>query len=252
MHTFVKKKLHSAKPLIRNRYLPNNTIILDERTVLSAVIAGGIFIAISIKYVDFPLAREIEQHLPTIFRDIFWEICRLGEAALWTALLLLMLFAPQISFLVVKHHSRLRTRWLSYKLRLCGIYTAIVLLAGGAIVNFMKYSFGRPRPAKFLSSGAINLEPFTIFIQSDSFPSGHSQTIWGAMICFAVVFPKQTLLFFTIALLVSGGRVIVLKHFPSDVIAGAILSLLVAYYVRRLLWKFGSQQAETVSAEARE
>ena len=115
MRTFVKKKLQSAKPLIRNRYLPNDTIILDERTVLAAVITGDIFIAISIKYVDFPLAREIEQHLPTIFRNIFWEICRLGEAALWTALLLLMLFAPQISFFVVKHHSRLRTRWLSYK-----------------------------------------------------------------------------------------------------------------------------------------
>jgi len=243
MRAYVTHKIHSAKPLIRSRFLPTDTIILDERTVLAAVLLGGIFIAISIKYIDFPLALEIDQHLPIVYRDIFWQICRLGEAVIWTVLLLLMMFAPHFSYLVVRHHSRLRIKWLSYKLRLCGIYTAIVLISGGIIVNFMKYSFGRPRPAKFLSSGATNLEPFSIFIQSDSFPSGHSQTIWGAMICFAVVFPRLTLLFFTVALLVSGGRVVVLKHFPSDVVAGAILSLLLAYFIRRLFWKFGSRSS---------
>lgn len=251
MRTFVTRKLHSAKPLIRCHFLPRNTFILDERTILAAVIIGGTFIAISIKYIDFPLAQEIEQHLPVIYRDIFWQICRLGEAVVWTVLPLLMIVAPQISCLVVKHHSQLRTRWLAYKIRLCGIYTAIVLLTSGAIVNIMKYSLGRPRPAKFLATGAIDLEPFTAFIQSDSFPSGHSQTIWGAMICFAVVFPRQTLLFFSIAVFVSGGRVIVLKHFPSDVVAGAILSLLVAYYVRRLLWKFSTNHAGTAIEELR-
>ena len=83
---------------------------------------------------------------------------------------------------------------------------------------------------------------------SSSFPSSHAANSFGQAVFFSLLYPRVAAVLLPIACLVSASRVILGKHWPSDVVAGAIVGALAGltgwWLVRRL------DQARPISGRA--
>ena len=59
-----------------------------------------------------------------------------------------------------------------------------------------------------------------------SFPSGHTALAFATATCLSAALPRQSLLFFLFAAIVASERMAEYAHYPSDVLAGAIVGVL--------------------------
>jgi undecaprenyl-diphosphatase len=99
---------------------------------------------------------------------------------------------------------------------------AIVGIAGLAIYKVLKSRLVRERP--YISLAGI--VPGTRPLDRYSFPSGH--TLHAVSFCIVVVdaFPELAPVLVPFACLVASSRVVLGLHYPSDVLAGAVLGAL--------------------------
>lgn len=103
----------------------------------------------------------------------------------------------------------------------------------GLFVSIVKRLVGRARP--FVTGGA---DPF-VFDPSKwtaayaSFPSGHSTTVFSVLVAFGALWPRARWALWTYALLIAVSRIVVSAHYPSDVLAGAVVGTVGALMVRR-------------------
>lgn len=117
---------------------------------------------------------------------------------------------------------------------------AIVLIIGsalfaGAITTIIKVIVHRPRPfvdpAILEDSVSLSEAVFHNFLQS--FPSGHTATAFALAMALSLSYRQGRPIFFLFAFLVGLQRIISQNHFPSDVIAGAVIGVVSA---RTVLW----------------
>lgn len=108
-----------------------------------------------------------------------------------------------------------------------GFVALAVFAISGLAVQAMKLLIGRPRPAL---GGAV-WEPlhFVVGSRMDSFPSGHVTTSFALAAALAARYPKTAPIGYGVAILIALGRVVGGSHFPSDVLAGAALGMLVGW-----------------------
>lgn len=100
---------------------------------------------------------------------------------------------------------------------------AAVLLANLASVG-LKEAVDRPRPPARLPE----IETLVPMPASASFPSGHAAISFAAAIVLCAALPKLAPAFLLLAAAVALSRTYVGVHYPTDVVAGAALGLLVA------------------------
>lgn len=99
------------------------------------------------------------------------------------------------------------------------------------IVKAIAYFYSRPRP--YLAHiGAKEL----IFHRPDySFPSDHAAFVFAVSLTFYLFgYRKLGLVLFLVSLILVFSRVVVGVHYPIDVLAGALIGLMVAYLGYRL------------------
>lgn len=87
-----------------------------------------------------------------------------------------------------------------------------------------------PRPRPYVTV------PTTIVFDREagsSFPSGHSMRSFSFAFVGSKLWPRFSVPLYVLAFLVSFARIYVGQHYPSDVIAGALLGLLVGYLTTR-------------------
>lgn len=114
-------------------------------------------------------------------------------------------------------------------LRGFGVAVGLCLLP----VYLLKFIVGRARPQVEL--GAYAFEPLSLGDKFDAFPSGH---VGGAMVLALLVslyYPRLRWVAIPLAMVVGLGRVIQLRHFPSDVFASAGVAVLAVYVAARWL-----------------
>jgi undecaprenyl-diphosphatase len=105
--------------------------------------------------------------------------------------------------------------------------------ATGLFVSVVKRLIGRGRPTV---EGALDPFLFQQFVWRADFaslPSGHATTVFSALVAFGTLWPRARAALWIYALLMVASRVVVLAHFPSDILAGAVVGTAGALLVRR-------------------
>ena len=136
-------------------------------------------------------------------RLVFRVVSRLGDGVLWYSLMLALL----------------ATGGGEAVGRMAGTGLACTL-----IYKWLKSKTSRPRPfavENAVRAGADPLDPF-------SFPSGHTLHAVAFSIVAVAYYPLLAWPLVPFTLLVAASRVVLGLHYPSDVLAGAVLGALIA------------------------
>jgi undecaprenyl-diphosphatase len=108
-----------------------------------------------------------------------------------------------------------------------GLVLFVFILANLLSSNLMKPIFSRARPYMFFSY----ISPLVESSPRYSFPSTHATNIFATMLLLSFYYRRFLLLNLFIACIVSFSRVYVGVHYPSDIVAGAILGMACAFLV---------------------
>ncbi len=109
----------------------------------------------------------------------------------------------------------------------------VTIATSGIICQAIKHLLGRARP-RFLSEfGAYHFVGPSFRSGIDSFPSGHTTTVFAAAVVLSQFKPSWKGGFFAVAVLIGLVRILAGAHYPSDVLAGAVLGSTVASILSR-------------------
>ncbi len=139
-------------------------------------------------------------------RYLFKGISRLGDGVVWYVLMLILPVVDGQTGLEATFHMLL------------------VGVLGLAIYKWMKRSFIRERP--FVSHESVQLGAAPL--DRCSFPSGHTLHAVGFTTVVMVYYPALGWLLIPFALLVAASRMVLGLHYPSDVLIGALIGLVVS------------------------
>jgi undecaprenyl-diphosphatase len=141
-----------------------------------------------------------------LIRDLFRLVSRLGDGLFWYALMLLiLLFEGSDGLLPVLH-------------------MALAGLSGTLLYKWLKGKTLRPRPFEVHQDIFMTGKPLDKF----SFPSGH--TLHAVVFGLVAInyYPALSFIIMPFVSMVALSRVVLGLHYPSDVLAGAIIGSLIA------------------------
>lgn len=140
-------------------------------------------------------------------RRFFAHVSRLGDGVLWYTLILLLPLLFGVEALPV-----------SIQMSLSGV-------AGLVIYKLIKGYTLRERPYQVTPAIRLGTAPLDHF----SFPSGHTLHAVGFTTVAVAHYPSLAWILVPFTLLIMASRVVLGLHYPSDVVAGALLGGLVAH-----------------------
>lgn len=108
----------------------------------------------------------------------------------------------------------------------------LAIAVPGLFGTFIKNLVGRARPFVGDSANPFLFSPFSFTPAYESFPSGHTNTVFAALIAFGALFPRLRPLLWIYALTIALSRIIITAHHPSDVLGGALIGACGAILVR--------------------
>jgi undecaprenyl-diphosphatase len=193
-------------------------------------IAAGLAVAIFLLVMFLVDAAAINGvgHLPGWIVWFFDQITDFGKSGwfLWPLGILFLGFAalpslPRVPQLVLA----------AIMVRVGFLFVAVGV--PGLFVNVVKHIFGRARPLVGGSLDPYLFSPFSWSAAYAGLPSGHAATAFSVLVAFGTLWPRGRTLLWIYALLIAASRVVVTAHYPSDVLAGALVGVAGALLVRR-------------------
>lgn len=177
------------------------------------VVVLAIAVALTWRFADSRLVAFLETYESPAVDDTIRIFNRLGGGINPPMIILFFVVAG-----VVYRHRR----WMQV-----GVAMAVTGIVAGLVAQIIKYAVGRARPELWLG-------PFTHARPSaTSFPSGH--TIAAFALAGVLLFASRSVVLRIIALIlalcVAAARVLAFRHWPSDVLASAMIALVVAWIV---------------------
>ena len=180
-------------------------------------LAAGLTLLASF-YFDADAQAWIAQHQSTDMRTFMRGISRFGDWPEHVALGLILL---------VLAYWRRSKKWMR-------ILAAMILACAlaGAVARVVKISTGRARPS-VQTEAAWNGPRFSS--RYNAFPSGHTAASAAFFATLAFASWRIGLGFLAIPLLIAFSRMYVAAHHLSDVVGGALVGMITAYFVGRWL-----------------
>ena len=162
----------------------------------------------------------------------FDNITSLGDS-LWYFLILVFLFlvsflTKKINFLSFKNYSYLKN---------FSIFSFIYLILTGVVTQVIKHLIGRTRPNHIDPTDPVYFNFFTTDSALHSFPSGHTSTIIAVTIILCLILPSLKIFLLICGSVISISRVVVGAHYFTDVVAGALVAIIVYKIVKYLYAK---------------
>jgi membrane-associated phospholipid phosphatase len=180
----------------------------ERRRALLLVLAGLAVVVLLVHLVDRPFMRWLAT----------WRTPGVVDAARLLSLLGELHVAPLGVVLAAWGVAEWRGR-IDRRIPLGAAFLAMIV--SGVLVQFIKPVFGRPRPHLRVPD---QLDWFNA--QWDSFPSGHSMH-WAALVgALWMLSPRLAAWVAPLAVTVMAARILVPRHYPTDVLAGATLGLI--------------------------
>jgi len=96
--------------------------------------------------------------------------------------------------------------------------------------SVVKNHFNRPRP---YTQSTLTIEQRSPANPSKSFYSNHSSNSFAIANYLGFVFPAGRLIYFALAIMIAYSRMYNGVHYPSDIICGAIMGLVISYSLYR-------------------
>ncbi|OTG67392.1 phosphatase PAP2 family protein [Acinetobacter silvestris] len=138
---------------------------------------------------------------------IFFKIIsRLGDGTFWYAMLILIWVQKN----------------LAYGLQL--FYVVLSGLFGTGVYKLLKHKTTRPRPYQVHQVIVLGERPLDHF----SFPSGHTLHAVMVTIVLGYIQPLMLFLMLPFTILVAISRMVLGLHYPSDVLVGALIGVVIA------------------------
>src|SRR4051812_18073471 len=151
-----------------------------------------------------------------------------GKSAyvLWS--LAAILFVIAIAFPLL--HGTARSVAIGFGTRILFIFLAVLLpvLAGEVIKDVV----GRGRPFVGGQANAFNFSHFAGTEAYASFPSGHATAAVALAFAVGAVWPRARVPMLVYAIAIALSRLVLLAHHPSDVVAGALVGVIGAMFLR--------------------
>jgi membrane-associated phospholipid phosphatase len=207
--------------------------VSSGRTLI--VIAGLIALALSVAFVDLPLAQFIADNTnPTI--ETVGSILETAGESHWVLIYAVLTVA-------IAWRS-----WRSVSHRHVALFTAVA--ASGIAANIIKVLVCRPRPPLFLQEGLVDPQWFGFLIDWswNSFPSGHATTGIAIAIAGSAAWPRASALIWVVGLSIAFGRLLYNVHYLSDVIGGILLGAVISWWCVQTLTVFEERRARDSAA----
>lgn len=108
-----------------------------------------------------------------------------------------------------------------------------------AVARLFKHLLYRPRPyvhyRELIETGRYKLNAlFELLMNESSFPSGHTAAVFALAAVLVCMYGRRFAGFYLLAAFIGFTRIYVGVHFPSDVLAGAVIGILTGC----LSWRF--------------
>jgi lipid A 4'-phosphatase len=190
------------------------------------ILAAGALVlaeAIAIIWVDRAIADFFHDHAAAL-QPFFDIVQRFGLGFPY-------LVISALAFAVLRWSGRLARlqRW-DEAMRAAAYIPAFAfaaIAASGLLVDLIKIVVGRTRPKLLFATGAYDFTWFGWQPDHWSFPSGHAATAAALMTALWCLWPRALWVYVAAAVLVAASRVVTGQHYLSDVIAGAVIGVVV-------------------------
>jgi len=203
----------------------------DVYSLPMLAIAAGLVIAVFLLLawtLDAAASRGAG-HLPRWIIDLFDDITDFGKSGwfLWPLGLLFLALAALPPVLTPFSQRVLAV----VMVRVGFLFTAIAVPS--LFVTIVKRMIGRARPNVGGSLDPLLFSPFKWEAAYAGMPSGHATTAFAVLVAFSTLWPRARTALLIYAVLIAISRVVVIAHYPTDVLAGALVGAVGAMMVRR-------------------
>jgi membrane-associated phospholipid phosphatase len=211
------------KPRFAAKAIWRQSLRLGVGTVVLAAI-----IAATMTFID-ARAVTVAQRVPERLIEIFSYVTDFGKSFWFLVPIALALAA--IALFTSPTLPRMSQRVLAFiAVRLGFLFLAIGL--PGLFFSVAKRLIGRARPLVEGSAAPFSFRPLSWSVEYASLPSGHSIDAFAAAAAIGALWPWTRPFMWTYAIIIGVSRVVLTAHFPSDVLAGAVVGVVGVLLVR--------------------
>ena len=195
--------------------------------MIGAAASAGVFLILMIT-LDAAAIRGVGQ-VPRWITSVFHDITDYGKSGwfLWPLGLLFLALCAAPPVLAPVSQRVLA----AIMVRIGFLFAAIAIPS--LFATIVKRFIGRARPGVGGSIDPFLFDPTKWTAAYAGLPSGHTTTAFAVLVAFGTLWPRARTILLIYAVLIAMSRVMVTAHYPSDVMAGAVVGTVGAMMVRR-------------------